>query len=244
MSLYSLGDELYPHEADPQQREDISMSEEASEVAEERRRRVREEILRRRSFFEACQKTKGEEEGQQQPLNNFDSVVDADSRLKSGNLDGSDLASSTAVNVASSASGLAQRQGRPNEQESTEPESVKDHLRTSDTLVDLTPTSEAPRDATHSEYFSTATESPQTAYGESEESVFYAHPDDVAPEFQSPFAGLHEQSSEPSMTDSFSHIGEPDASSDGTLSEGGHDGIATPASWSEVSSVVSDVGYQ
>lgn len=96
-----------------------------------------------------------------------------------------------------------------------------------------------------------------------EGSIIYEHPEssliDSNREFRSPFSDLSElnttgfeqqdRSSTPSTADSFSHVYESaeDATSDGTLSDLGRsmDGVATPASWSEVGSVVSndDLGH-
>ncbi|RHZ66672.1 hypothetical protein CDV55_100891 [Aspergillus turcosus] len=93
--------------------------------------------------------------------------------------------------------------------------------------------------------------------------TIYEHPEssliDTNRELRSPFSDLSElnttgfeqqdRSSTPSTADSFSHVYESaeDATSDGTLSDLGRsmDGVATPASWSEVGSVVSndDLGH-
>ncbi|EAW22600.1 uncharacterized protein NFIA_012890 [Aspergillus fischeri NRRL 181] len=93
--------------------------------------------------------------------------------------------------------------------------------------------------------------------------TIYEHPEssliDSNRELRSPFSDLselnttgfeqQERSSTPSTADSFSHVYESaeDATSDGTLSDLGRsmDGVATPASWSEVGSVVSneDLGH-
>ncbi|GFF47355.1 hypothetical protein IFM60648_02139 [Aspergillus lentulus] len=93
--------------------------------------------------------------------------------------------------------------------------------------------------------------------------TIYEHPEasliDSNRELRSPFSdlselnttgfGQQERSSTPSTSDSFSHVYESadDATSDGTLSDLGRsiDGVATPASWSEVGSVVSneDLGH-
>ena len=158
-------------------------------------------------------------------MRNFDSILDKDGNLITSGGDG--LAAPTAVHVSTGASHLSQRN--------------------SEALVDLTPASEAlQRDATHSEYFSPAAESHPPAYSESENydsQVFYVHPDNVSDGIGSPFGGFHEHSAASSTADSFSHVGESDSLSDGTLSDAGHDRIATPASWSEVSSVVSE-GHQ
>ena len=279
LTLHNLGDELYPHEFDIQNRQDISMTEDTSEAAEERRRLARDEIFRRRSFLENRQKKTGGE----QPMNDFNTLVDKEGKLKSdGDLEElpDSVANSTAVDV-SAASQLTQRHSQQNEIPSTDNQmpdvsektgtierdglhidvpSDQRSSHASETLDGLTPTSEAPQNAhttsehggpdiSQSEYFSTASESHAADHGGSEASnseVFYAHPDNLTshPGFQSPFADLNEYSSgAPSTAGSFSHIVKSDASSDGTLSDAGQDGIATPVSWSEVSSVVSDMGH-
>ncbi|KAK2748075.1 hypothetical protein FQN55_004626 [Onygenales sp. PD_40] len=138
----------------------------------------------------------------------------------------------------------------------------------SESLVGLTPTSEFPdtdfAQAAHpdaqqgnlsqSGYFSLAS-SQHTEDGEPD--FYYARPpealqnatDQSTHQSQNPFEDpqgaqtSHDVSSAPSIASSFSHIqNEPfDHMSDGTLSDFGSvdDGIRTPASWSEIGSVVS-----
>ncbi|KAJ9201648.1 hypothetical protein DTO164E3_3541 [Paecilomyces variotii] len=135
----------------------------------------------------------------------------------------------------------------------------------SEALVDLTPTSEFPEaDAgwadhhaeqqplTESEFFSAASRRSSTNHSVDMESGFYyarpelLHDADNAG-IQSPFSDDqgHQRgiSSASSIAGSLTHVHHDisDASSDGTLSDNGHlvDGISTPASWSEVGSVIS-----
>ncbi|OJJ35229.1 hypothetical protein ASPWEDRAFT_40406 [Aspergillus wentii DTO 134E9] len=139
----------------------------------------------------------------------------------------------------------------------------------STTLVDLTPTSEVPdhgnsQEIDQSGFFSVASQTDSLASSHTEEQsqgYAHAHPDPPSNEthqdLRSPFADLSDLGSEkftsvhetrpttPSSADgSFSHVYETaeDASSDGTLSDLGQTtgGVATPASWSEVGSVISD----
>ncbi|KAL1883467.1 hypothetical protein Plec18167_002471 [Paecilomyces lecythidis] len=134
----------------------------------------------------------------------------------------------------------------------------------SEALVDLTPTSEFPEaDAgwpdhraeqqplTESEFFSVASRRSSNNSVDMKSDFYYARPDllhdaDNAG-VQSPFSDGQDQqrdiSSASSIAGSLTHVHHEitDVSSDGTLSDNGHlvDGIATPASWSEVGSVIS-----
>ncbi|RHZ43072.1 uncharacterized protein CDV56_100435 [Aspergillus thermomutatus] len=102
-----------------------------------------------------------------------------------------------------------------------------------------------------------------SSHTEEESQTICDHPEssliDTNRELRSPFSDLselnttgfeqQERSSTPSTANSFSHVYESaeDATSDGTLSDLGRsmDGVFTPASWSEVGSVVSndDLGH-
>ncbi|OJJ49882.1 hypothetical protein ASPZODRAFT_128439 [Penicilliopsis zonata CBS 506.65] len=265
VALHNLGDEIYPRESSPL-REDISMSEEVSPDAEERRRIAREEILRR--GVEARRRKRGTSS-----LGSFDALVDKDGNLRKSAMLGvpdDTIASSTAVDVA----GIQSLVGEGNPKDTSPavaetesqynqelPEAIGSdglHLEISSEmspisgpLLDLTPTSEAPDHP-----FSMG--SSQTEDGLSE--TYYAHPDhtttnNTMSSSSSPFADAlqyvahQEDSSAASTTGSYSHIDEAatDTLSDDTLSEIGvpTDGIATPASWSEVGSVISgdDMGH-
>ena len=135
----------------------------------------------------------------------------------------------------------------------------------SESVLQFTPTSEDPDGDTLFDPFADSPirgQSPAPAsvsassHTEESHSIYYAHPNAATNFSQQPdlIADLddfshgntfqHEVSSAPSTTGSFSHVhGFTDESSDGTLSDlGAHSvgGIATPASWSEVGSVISD----
>ncbi|GAD96517.1 conserved hypothetical protein [Paecilomyces variotii No. 5] len=134
----------------------------------------------------------------------------------------------------------------------------------SEALVDLTPTSEFPEaDAgwadhhaeqqplTESEFVSVASRRSSNNSVDMKPDFYYARPDVLHDAdnagAQSPFSDEqgHQRdiSSASSIAGSLTHVHHEitDASSDGTLSDNGHlvDGIATPASWSEVGSVIS-----
>jgi hypothetical protein len=270
VALYNLGDEIHPRDVSPQ---DISMTEEVGEAAEERRRKAREELMQRRAVLQARRKQSSS------TMTSFDSLVDEEGRLRSETLDGLDpMAHSTALDTGDSKAVL--RHGQPGPDGLTEgrlqaqrelldamdrdrlhltlPSETASH-HPSESLVDLTPTSEFPEtDAgasvhsiqspheplAQSEYFSTASQG-SSNHSEADFSEFYyAHPDPPAQAPSNPFHHPADRdiSSTSSVAGSLSHIrAATDASSDGTLSEWGHatDGIATPASWSEIGSEVS-----
>ncbi|KAJ5985983.1 hypothetical protein N7522_013179 [Penicillium canescens] len=138
----------------------------------------------------------------------------------------------------------------------------------SESIVQFTPTSEALDHDSLFDPFSPS--SPQSASGssgsshtEDHQQVYYAHPHSAVNstyqhDLLADLDGLghgdaqsaHDVSAAPSTTGTFSHIGGfIDETSDGTLSDlGGRSvgGAATPASWSEVGSVISseDAGHQ
>lgn len=277
LALYNMGDEIFPHDERSPLRQDASMTEETGEAAEERRRIVREEILHRRSLLEERQR-----KGNSQPLNDFDSIVDKEGKLKSDYLEEKSpeaCGSSTAVDISNSQlfqREINQDESAPTEGQMQQPdlldtvEKNKLHIdlpsdvssnHPSESLVDLTPTSEAPdsrasliqekHDMSYSGYFSVTSESVPSASSHTEHEspgFFYAHlnptTNESHPDVRSPFADPQEQvhSSAASTAGSYSHLDGSftDASSDGTLSEIGREGTATPASWSEVGSVISD----
>ncbi|RAH78258.1 hypothetical protein BO86DRAFT_391935 [Aspergillus japonicus CBS 114.51] len=133
----------------------------------------------------------------------------------------------------------------------------------SPSLAEFTPVSEAPDKMAASLLSSSHAEDEHHVVGDDESDsshteghseVLFAHPGDWTTnesgrDLRSPFSDLaelqleRERASTPSTSDSYSHIYESaiDASSDGTLSELGRStGAATPASWSEVGSVISN----
>jgi hypothetical protein len=260
IALYNLGDEIHPRDATPQ---DISMVEEVGEAAEERRRRVREEIMRRASLTAI---SRGRSTS---ATASFESLVDKDGRLKhdvSGDGDQA-VAMSTALDTSDSHSFLRHNgQVDPDRLTERRLQAQAELLRAidrdkihssltsevssnhpSESLVDLTPTSEFPGNdlVTHtnnsqSEFFSVASGGSSENIAHPDSQFFYAHPTHSN---TSPFASRHYEdlSSTSSIPGSLSHIqqGTTEYLSDGTLSDLGHPGVATPASWSEVGSVIS-----
>lgn len=277
VALYNLGDEIHPREVHS---EDISMTEDAGAAAQERRLHAREEIERRREFNQARRRSTRSSG----TAVSFDTLVDKDGRLKSEDgeddtrgiimNDDHATAQSTALDTSNLTS-LHKRGGSP------EPEALTDarlqaqhemleamerdrlHLvlpsetsshHPSESLIDLTPTSEFPesnQESTpnrgqmeNSEYFSVANLSNSTHASEIGQSeYFYAHPNQSSLSTSSsvpanPFVD-HDVSTASSIPGSLEHV--HDELSSDTLSEWGQptDGILTPASWSEVGSVIS-----
>ncbi|RMJ21904.1 hypothetical protein PHISP_07231 [Aspergillus sp. HF37] len=273
LALHNLGDGIQPPESTSPLREDISMTEDSSGAAQERRRVAREDILRRGALFEARRRKK-----QSSPPNSFDSLVDEDGNLRNRDLmevSPDSAAKATGVDLFSSQPSQTEKQG---DVSAPVDATDKDRLHVdipsdsppqprSETLVDLTPTSEAPEtafDTPHdpSERGNAAGLShgasqpdsgtnlgpgPSTGSTDGENiQTYYAHPEPPNEEnrgdFGSPFADVLSTSPTSATAGSYSHLDElEDASSDGTLSDLGRSsgGVATPASWSEVGSVVS-----
>lgn len=279
IALYNLGDEIHPRDATPQ---DISMVEEVGEAAEERRRRVREEIMRRASLAAISQERRSTSAS---ATASFESLVDKDGHLKhdvSG--DGEQaVAMSTALETSDS-HGILRHNGQADPDRLTERrlQAQAELLRAidrdkihssltsevssnhpSESLVDLTPTSEFPAAENdvvahtdgsqqhqqllaQSEFFSVASGASSEHIARPDSPFFYAHPDlSVVHNNTNPFASHHDLdvSSTSSIPGSLSHIeqGTTEYLSDDTLSDLGHPGagVATPASWSEVGSVIS-----
>lgn len=284
MALHNLGDEISPSESTILQ--DISMTEDPGEAAAERRNKAREELMQRREFMESRRRTKSSSGGSSSTAVSFDSLVDQEGRLRS-EVEGDDAvkttttAKSTAVETADETEMVQRRgvqqsasepltEGRLQAQRELMEVMEQDRLRLaipssevsshhpSESLVDLTPTSEFPDtdlgasstsprgQMSHSEYFSTASLSEAQNQTETRPSeYYYAHPSE--PDVHTPEPSHSEDpfqdyniSTASSVPGSLSHV-QDEVSSDGTLSDWDHatDGIATPASWSEVGSVVS-----
>lgn len=259
LALHNLGDEVQP--GDPI-REDISMTEEVGEAADERRRIARAEIMKRAALLESRRRARGS----QQPLESFDTLVDNDGRLRlpqDEQIDTDVVGSSTGVDLgAIQPVRRGDIGGLDHDRLHVEIRSETASNHPSESVVQLTPTSSAP-DTLFDPFSDTPVrgQSPVSASSRTDSNAhFYAHPhsgsnasqqqdllaelDDITPgnQFQ------HPVSSAPSTAGSFSHLGGFDVSSDGTLSDLGArsvEGIATPASWSEVGSVVSndDAGH-
>ncbi|EFW13863.1 hypothetical protein D8B26_005958 [Coccidioides posadasii str. Silveira] len=294
LTLNNWGDELTSHVS--QRRDDISMTEELGEQAELRRRKVREDIQRRRELLSSCKRHRAPITSS----SNFDALVDSEGRLKPSVEDDkiSDSESkSTGVEItaaeptsrflnrscdfAPSISNVGSTVNPEQHRELFEEisrnrllipalsETTSNHP--SESLVDLTPTSEFSESElsfslhsqpeiiqdTPSDHLPVAS---PTASSHTEEGFYYAHPDHLTGDFAGPARSAptgfsenvwaHEVSSTPSIASSLSHIQNEafDTTSDGTLSDLGRDrdNLYTPVSWSEVGSVVSsnDEGSQ
>lgn len=268
--------------------QDISMTEDPGEAAAERRNKAREELVRRREFMETCRRTQSSRSGGSSTTAvSFDSLVDREGRLRSEGDEAvktTSTAQSTAVETADETEMVHRRtvqsapsepltEGRLQAQRELMEAMEQDRLRLampvsevsshhpSESLVDLTPTSEFPDtdlgasavssargQMNQSEYFPTASLSEaqnQTETQTQPSEYYYAHPSE--PSVHSPEPSHPEDpfqdyniSTASSVPGSLSHV-QDEVSSDGTLSEWDHatDGVATPASWSEVGSVVS-----
>ncbi|KAJ5987135.1 hypothetical protein N7451_011500 [Penicillium sp. IBT 35674x] len=265
VALHSLGDEIQPRRNASPTRDDISMTEEAGEAAARRRRIAREEILRRAAVLESHRNSRSS----QQPLDSFDTLVEQDGSLRKqekirDQLDVNPVASSTGVDTGAN---QYRRRAKPDDIDTNElragiaSETASHHP--SESELQFTPTSERHGETLfdpfsdspvrgQSPVSASASESSRTE----DNSVFYAHPPPAFNTSQQPelIADLddfshgnqfqHEVSSAPSIAGSFSDIHElADGSSDGTLSDWGApsvEGVATPASWSEIGSVISD----
>lgn len=278
VALHNLGDDIHPGDQSYPLTEDISMTEEVGEAAEERRRKAREEIMRRAALLETRWRKKSG------PAGSFDELVDKDGNLlKPGEFEDLEdpMATSTAIDTTGGSQVLRRHDGPPpayHPEPSDTNEKEKLHLdipsetsssHPSESLVDLTPTSETSNavlgssgfhevpqseSLAQSEYFSIPSRRSSSHTGDGAPDFYYAHPNNLTSRenqgISNPFANPqgHEPaqiSSAPSLVgSSASRIQNEtaDTSSDGTLSEIGHpvEGTITPTSWSEIGSVVSN----
>ena len=252
-ALHNLGDEVQPRESASLLMTDASMTEETGPAAEERRRVVRETLERRRSQLSALSKKRDNS-----PPSSFDTLVDNEGKLL--NLDddvdaGSKCVLGTSTGVDLGDAQMTQR-GKAADASTTTPDGNGHGLHidmpalqpqpVAPSTTQWTPTSEAPGFG----HVASRPESPLSSHTEG-----YSF-DETHRNLQSPFSEMGqadhahpERSSTPSTASSFSHVYESaDALSDGTMSEFGQTdgGVATPASWSEVGSVISndDINYQ
>lgn len=292
VALHSLGDEINPPPRPSSVKEDISMTEAVGEEAEERRRKAKEDLDRRRQMI-LMRKNKAKAGS----TGSFDSLVDDEGHLKDAvnTAEPEEVqASTTAVDTTAQGNSLTRRKLDTSHGASDfssedpprdNPRSLREGMdgdrmhislpseassnHPSESLVDLTPTSEFPgteqaspsshasdqqEPMARSDYFSLA-ESASTNTESATSGFYYAHPQnadqnnaDTQPT-TSPFAdpltheNLQDLSSTPSVAGSMGYTQNQTGptSSDGTLSDFGYptDGIRTPASWSEVESVVS-----
>jgi hypothetical protein len=266
LALHNLGDEIQPRDLVALE-EDISMSEEVGLAAEERRRIARAEIMQRAALLESRRKSKDSIK----PHDSFDTLVDNDGNLraadeKQANLDVNPVGASTGIDMGSAQplhrgdkSGGTSALDKDRLRLDAFPDAISSHP--SEQTVQFTPTSETPGEV----LFDPFTDSPSrvqtpvsaaaSSHTEDHQQVYYAHPSspsnsshqqDLLTELEEIRQGnqfQHPVSSTPSIAGSYSHVGDFDDSSDGTLSDlGAHSvgGIDTPASWSEVGSVISN----
>lgn len=237
------------------------MNEEPGEAAEERRRAIREDLERRSALL--MERSRRKSSGS--PPSSFDAMVDKEGRLldleDDNELSTGVLANSTAIDLG--ASQLVQR-GKQNtaaDENKLQPDTPAPQSRSA-TPVQLTPTSE---EAEPDFGFMRSRPEPRrssVSHTEATSSTHYYAPFEQLPlnethqGLRSPFSELSdfesashtypERPSTPSTASDFSHVYESaaDASSD-TLSDLGRSvrsmgGAATPASWSEVGSVISN----
>ncbi|OQE24372.1 hypothetical protein PENSTE_c007G01521 [Penicillium steckii] len=269
LALHNLGDEIHPRDLDALH-EDISMSEEVGEAAEERRRIARAEIMRRAILLESHRQSKTSDK----PLDSFDTLVDNDGNLRAadnerGKIDDKPAGASTGIDT-----GIATQPLRRGDKSGQNLASEGDQLHydvfsgtasnyPSESAMQYTPTSETPGEVLFDPFSDSPsrTHTPVSLSGSSHTEdhprVYYAHPnppsnssnqEDLLTDLDDLRQGnqtQHPVSSTPSTAGSYSHC---DASSDGTLSDFGGlsvGGVATPASWSEVGSVISneDAGH-
>ncbi|KAF9882821.1 hypothetical protein FE257_005110 [Aspergillus nanangensis] len=269
VALHHLGDEIQPRSASPSSsRQDISMTEDMGAAAEERRRLAREELQRRRSFLEENRKRRqNASPGSFDALvDDEGNLLHTDiPELGVGSLANStavELSTSQAIQRGGKQANTSTSPTNENEGSRAVPET--DGLRVSipptdsrsSTLVNYTPTSDDASERGFSASSSTlghADISDRT--GESSQLLF-EYPgeprNETSRDLRSPFSELSElgptgfeqdRPSTPSTAGSFSQIYESavDGSSDGTLSDLGESlGVATPSSWSEVGSVISN----
>lgn len=273
LALHNLGDEIQPR--DIPLREDISMTEEAGEVAEERRRIARAEIMRRSTLLGTRRKSHNLD----QAGDSFDTLVDKDGNLRKPKVCGENAEAGQFVTANSTGLDLGisepvRRGGNPIETDSSTtlgrdplhvdiPSSASSNHR-SQSSTQLTPTSDGPEENVLFDPFlpNSPLLSSDSSHTEGHHEVYYAHPDASAnmnyhnnalvelDGFNHGSVQSHQDvSAAPSTSGSFSHVGGfEDETSDGTLSDLGVrsvDGVATPTSWSEVGSVVSneDAGH-
>lgn len=248
VALYNLGDEIHPRTA---AFEDISMTEETGEAAEERRRRAREEIEQRRQFNQSRRRRSTPSTS---AAVSFDTLVNQDGTLRTEpphedkyEFSGDDdftTARSTALDTSNMTS-LQRRRGSIEQEALTDaslqalsPIALASETSShppSELLIDLTPRSEAPG---FNFEIDSSDSSQHSGISQSEPDSFASFPGSVHSAEQ---LADHEGqvSTTSSIPGSLDHIN--DDLTSGTISEWDEatDGIPTPASWSEVGSVVS-----
>lgn len=280
VALHSLGDGISPPGRHGAQRGDISMTEDLGPEAAQRRDRAREEISLRRSIlqenrnkrsgtgsFDALVDSDGrlkEPESIEQVIKEADPVatgveVSDSSQLPVQRQTQADGAGSLSRSMSEIAPMIdpAQRRailesidrdrllntGIGSETPSNHP---------SESLVDLTPTSEHPGTdfdgSILQDFHSFRSNTPSSHTEDGETDFYYAYPNrpEASEQQQDGNSPAQQASSAPSIASSLSHIQHDpfDTSSIGSISDLGNmrDGIYTPASWSEVGSVISNDG--
>ncbi|KAJ5291341.1 hypothetical protein N7478_000592 [Penicillium angulare] len=273
VALHNLGDEIQPRNSSSPTREDISMNEDIGEAAEERRRIARAEIERRAALLETRRNSRNSQQPLDSfdSLVDNDGNLRLHNRMNRNLSDDNNMASSTAVDI-----GTSQQlwRGRLTDLDGNRLQ-VEIHSDTashhpSESIVQYTPTSENPHGGSLFDPFSdsrghspvSAASISASSHTEGNEPVYYTHPHSASDSSHRPdtFHDLNELinwdqeerqvSSAPSIAgSSINGHRFNDVSSDGTLSDLGAasvGGVSTPASWSEIGSVVSDndAGHQ
>ncbi|KAK2873591.1 hypothetical protein FQN49_002257 [Arthroderma sp. PD_2] len=291
LALHSLGDGISPEQQRAAQRDDISMIEATGLEAEERRRKAREDIMRRHALLTAKRRAGSEgsmnsfdklvdHEGRLKDAKVFDQEAQLTASKASG-IDMPDVSRVVPVNIKQGDTNttshsmsvvipdIDQDQRRalieslqmgPSRPSTLGSETPSNHP--SESLVNLTPTSEFPdTDFQASIHFSEQEAHPQ----EFSDTASLTHTESRVPDFYYAHPGHHNQaasqpggvlfdaggnntpptqpSSAPSIASSLSHIhNDPfETASDDSISDLGRprEGVYTPVSWSEVGSVTS-----
>ena len=284
IALHSLGDDIHP-EPKHSRKDDASMQEDQSDEAAEKRRQARAEILERGRVLEEKRRRSL---AAKKPSQSFDTLVDRDGVLLA-EPKGSPKASTTAIDHPAADNlthrhhpDTSDRTPPPNhpppdlliqlensmrEEFSRSPTLSTGSTHASESLINLTPTSEFPdpdislpssslqhtpsssRPVSRTEYFSATASSPT----QHEPDYYYAHPSDPFSDINATTARqnmlqVEPPSSAPSTIGSeMEHINAHLAESEDDLlsEEGMGDGIRTPGSaWTEVGSEVSGEGGQ
>jgi len=235
------------------------MTEESGEAAEERRRAIREELERRSALL--MERSRRKSSGS--PPSSFDAIVDKDGRLldleNDTGLSTGLFANSTAIDLESSQLVQRGKQGTASDENKPQPDMPAPQTRSA-TPVQLTPTSEELEPDFG--FMRSRPGSPHSSVGHTEgtsSTQYFAPfeqspPNDTHQDLRSPvsefseFESVNQDQPErpymPSTASDYSHVyeGAADESSDGTLSDLGQprSGAVTPASWSEVGSVISN----
>ena len=308
IALHALGDDISPPSRSSQ-RDDPSIREDITDVAEERRRQARAEIMERGRIMEEKRQCQKSTSTKPSPQGSFDALVDEDGKLRRDESDRKDTyAKTTAVEPVIAPQGVVNRRVASPAQAMRESVDAPIMLRqlnspsppiqpgedpfasnyeqemrntwnlplprsstptasthASESLIDLTPTSEhpdpdfsvpesttIPHALDRSEYFSANASTSFHNLLLDQAEYQYARPSNPTSVMSLSMDGSRRPnmplsiSSAPSIAGSLDHIDmrEGEVGEDGSLSDLG-DGVRTPASsWTEVGSVVSnDTGH-